>query len=78
MPTFINIHDAKTHFSRLISRVANGEEIIIAKAGNPVAKLSSIKKGHKKRIPGSAKNKITIREDFDLPLPELIIDSFTK
>jgi len=78
MPTFVNIHEAKTHFSRLISRVANGEEIIIAKAGNPVARLLSIKKENKKRISGSAKNKIIIREDFDLPLPEHIIDSFNK
>jgi prevent-host-death family protein len=51
----VNIHEAKTHFSRLLERVAVGEEVIIAKAGKPVAKLVPLKKTPKKRVFGSAK-----------------------
>ncbi len=77
MPT-VNIHDAKTHFSRILSRVESGEEIIIAKAGRPVARLLPLKGKIKKRIPGTAKGRITIMKDFFTPLPEDILDEFEK
>jgi len=77
MPT-VNIHDAKTHFSRILSRVESGEEIIIAKAGRPVARIVSLKEKSKKRIPGTAKGRITIMKDFFSPLPEDILDEFEK
>ncbi|HEV2199949.1 MAG TPA: type II toxin-antitoxin system prevent-host-death family antitoxin [Bryobacteraceae bacterium] len=61
-----NIHEAKTHLSRLVERVAEGEEIIIAKAGKPVAKLVPYKETLKpNRKPGSMKGKIWISRDFD-------------
>ena len=61
-----NIHEAKTHLSRLVERVAAGEEIIIAKAGKPVAKLVAYKESAKpRRKPGSMKGKIWISPDFD-------------
>jgi prevent-host-death family protein len=66
----VNIHDAKTHFSRLIDRVLQGEEIVIAKAGRPVARLVPIPGVTAIRAPGSARGRLTIGPDFDAPLPE--------
>ncbi len=67
-----NIHDAKTHFSKLIERVGEGEEIIIAKAGKPVAKLVPYKEAQApKRKPGAWKGKIWMSPDFDQPDAEL-------
>ena len=71
----VNIHEAKTHFSRLLAQVANGEEVIIAHAGKPVARLIPFQKPID-RLPGTAKGKIRIAEDFDDPLPQSILDSF--
>ena len=68
--TVYNIHESKTHFSRLIERVMNGEEVIIAKAGKPVARLSPIIDEVAQRVPGLDKGKITIAPDFDAPLSE--------
>jgi len=68
MVTTYNIHDAKTHFSQLLERVQNGEEIVIAKAGRPVARLTAIAERPARRVPGN--DKIVIHPDFDDPLPE--------
>jgi prevent-host-death family protein len=65
----VNVHEAKTHLSRLLQRVADGEEITIAKAGTPVAKLVPIREVPVKRRPGSLKDRIRIAPDFDDPLP---------
>ena len=70
----VNVHEAKTHFSRLLERVAMGEEVIIAKAGTPVAKLVPLKKKQKKRVFGSAKGEFTVPDDFneaDLEIEDL-------
>ncbi len=72
----VNIHEAKTHLSRLLERVAMGEEVIIAKAGTPVAKLVPLKTRPKKRALGSAKGEFTVPEDFNDPLPTEIEDLF--
>ena len=72
----INIHDAKTHFSKLIDAVMQGEEIIIAKAGKPAAKLVPIAARKPKRKPGILKGKIKIADDFDAPLPDDVLASF--
>jgi len=74
----VNIHDAKTHFSRYLDRVKNGEEIIIAKAGKPVARLTPIRERGRNRVPGSAKGKLAISTDFDAPLPESVLGEFEK
>jgi prevent-host-death family protein len=73
MATF-NVHDAKTHFSRLLDRVAQGEEIIIAKSGRPVAKL--VRMAAEPRKPGRLKGRIRIAPDFDEPLPGEILSAF--
>ncbi len=63
----VNIHEAKTHFSKLLARVHSGKEIIIAKAGKPYAKLVPLDKV-KERVPGIAEGALT--DDFFDPLPE--------
>jgi prevent-host-death family protein len=72
----VNVHDAKTHFSRLLSRVESGEEIIIAKAGKPVARLVPVEDKVIKRRPGSAKGLIVMKNSFFEPLPEDILGEF--
>ncbi len=78
MSVTVNIHDAKTHFSRLLARVSEGEEVIIAKAGRPIARLVSIVQKPKQRLPGSAKEKIMFSDDFDAPLPDEILKTFAE
>jgi prevent-host-death family protein len=72
----VNIHEAKTHLSRLLERVAMGEEVIIAKAGTPVAKLVPVNAATGKFKFGSAQGKIVIADDFNDPLPKEIEDLF--
>ncbi len=74
----VNIHQAKTHLSKLLERVALGEEVIIAKAGQPVARLVAIKKHRGKRPLGLAKGEIWVADDFDAPLPPDIEESFYR
>ena len=70
MTTMVNIHQAKTHLSELLQRVLAGEEIIIAKAGTPVAILSPYLPAAKTRMPGNDAGKVVIKPEFDEPLPE--------
>jgi prevent-host-death family protein len=72
----INIHEAKTHLSRLVDEAADGEEIVIAKAGKPVARLVALEPARQPRVPGLLKDKIWIADDFDAPLPEEILALF--
>jgi len=74
----VNVHDAKTNLSRILSRVESGEEIIIAKAGTPVARIVPLKHKISKRTPGTAKGRIALSEDFFKPLPEGILKEFEK
>jgi len=69
-----NIHEAKSHFSKLVSRVAQGEEIIIGKAGKPVARLIPYE-SDAPRKGGQWKGKVKIADDFD-ELPEAIMQAF--
>ena len=78
MAVHVNIHEAKTHLSRLLVRAGEGEEIIIAKAGKPIARLVPIKERVLRRQPGSAKGQVTFVADFDAPLPESILEEFEK
>jgi len=76
--TTVNIHEAKTHFSKLLNRVEGGEEIIIAKAGKPVARIVPLPQKVEKRMPGSAKRHVILKESFFEPLPEEILEEFEK
>jgi prevent-host-death family protein len=74
----VNIHEAKTHFSKLIQRVINGEEVVIARSGKPVARLGPIgHTGRRPRKPGSARGLLRIGDDFDAPLPEELAQAFS-
>ena len=66
----INIHEAKTHLSRLLEQVADGEEIVIAKAGKPIARLVPLEAAPKKHRLGLLKGKLNVPDDFDAPLTE--------
>lgn len=66
----VNIHEAKTHLSRLVDRAAQGEEIVIARAGRPVARLAPLVDGRKPRRGGIWKGKGFIHDNFDDPLDE--------
>lgn len=71
MATTVNVHEAKTHFSKLLARVEAGEEIIIAKAGKPIAKLRPIGKQPARRVLGQDRGLVTVAREFDDPVPEL-------
>ena len=68
-----NIHAAKTQFSKLIARVQNGEEILIARAGEPVARLVPVRRSLR-RVSGTSRQLLTIRDDFDDPLPPDVME----
>jgi prevent-host-death family protein len=72
----VNIHEAKTHLSRLLNRVASGEDVVIARAGRPVARLVPVAPPAGERVLGSEKGKFVVPEDFDAPLPEEILAEF--
>jgi prevent-host-death family protein len=76
MTTTLNLYEAKTQLSKLVERAAAGEEIVIAKAGKPVARLLPVEARREPRRPGLMKGKIWIAEDFDEPLPEEIMAAF--
>lgn len=76
--TTINVHDAKTHFSKILSRVESGEEIVIAKTGKPVARIVPLVKTVAKRTPGSAKGRVVLKKGFYKPLATSILDEFEK
>ena len=72
----INIHEAKTQLSKLIEAVEAGEEVIIARAGKPVARLVPFIPVRLERKPGLMKGQIWISDDFNDPLPDDILDYF--
>jgi prevent-host-death family protein len=72
----INIHAAKTHLSSLVEEAAAGEEIIIAKAGKPVAQIVALEKPDVRKTFGMWKGKIWTSDDFDTPLPPEILKGF--
>ena len=70
----VNIHEAKTHLSRLVERVEAGEEIVIARAGRPVARLVPLRRSTKPGVPGHWRGQIVIAPDFDAVNDEIIRD----
>jgi prevent-host-death family protein len=71
----VNIHEAKTHLSRLVERAAAGEEIVIGKAGRPMAKLVPYTESGRRRTPGRWKKRVKIASDFDAT-PEEVVRGF--
>jgi prevent-host-death family protein len=76
MANIVNIHEAKTHLSRLIDEVAAGAEIIIAKAGKPTARLIPIHAPVKKKNLGLLRGKIKVADDFNMPLDNDVLAQF--
>ena len=76
-PTY-NMHDAKSNFSRLVDQAAAGQEIIIAKAGKPVARLVALRDSSSTRRLGVADGQWDIPDDFDDPLPSAIFSVFSE
>jgi prevent-host-death family protein len=72
----VNLAEAKTHLSRLIEAVEAGEEVVIAKGGKPVAKLSPIRHAGRRRKLGLLDGKLKIPDDFNAPLPDEILPDF--
>lgn len=66
----VNIHEAKTHLSRLLEQVAGGEEVVIAKAGKAIARLVPLEAPPKKRQLGLLKGKLNVPDDFDAPMTD--------
>ncbi|MGA9508725.1 MAG: type II toxin-antitoxin system Phd/YefM family antitoxin [Candidatus Sulfotelmatobacter sp.] len=71
----VNIHQAKTHLSRLLQRVAAGEEVTIARAGVPVARLVAVVPKAKRPL-GFAQGEVWVADDFDAPLPDDLLAEF--
>lgn len=76
MTKFIKLYDAKTHLSSLVDRAAKGEEFIIAKGNEPMARLVPLSKHGMRRAPGGWEDRIEIADDFDAPMPTEILLGF--
>lgn len=74
----VNIHEAKTHFSKLLAAVAKGQRITICKDGTPVAQLGPLDIPIPIRRPGLLKGRVIIADDFDAPLPPETMASFER
>ena len=72
MSTIVNVHEAKTHLSRLLDRAAAGEEIVVARAGRPVARLVALAHDRPTRVPGRLRGKISFADDYEVTPPWLI------
>lgn len=72
----VNIHEAKTHLSRLVDEVSAGQEIVIAKAGKPLARLVPWRADGKRRKLGILAGKFTVPDDFDAPLPQTCVTEY--
>lgn len=72
----VNIHDAKTHFSKLVNEALSGEEVIIAKSGKPLLRLVPYVQEPESRHGGQLKGLIQISDEFDDPLPEDLLQQF--
>jgi prevent-host-death family protein len=74
--TTVNIHEAKTHLSRLLLRVVAGEEVVIARAGKPMARLVPFEDQLPRRVGGRDSGLFSVPEDFDAPLSEEVLSAF--
>ena len=72
----VNVHEAKTHLSRLLARVERGDEIVIARGGRPIARLTPYQPKEQERVLGGARGKVWIADDFDGPLPDDLLTDF--
>lgn len=74
----VNIHEAKTQLSKLVEAATEGEEVVLARAGKPVARIVPIRKGTGRRTPGALKGKIRFGRGWNRPLTEQELASWEK
>jgi len=72
----VNIHEAKTHFSKLLAQVESGSEVVISRAGKPIARLVPSDPKPQRPIFGADRGKLVVPDDFDAPLPDDILAAF--
>ena len=72
----VNVHEAKTHLSRLLKRVERGTEVVIARSGKPIARLLPLESTRPAPVLGADRGKFTVPEDFDAPLPDAVLAAF--
>ena len=72
----VNIYDAKTRLSQLVDRAASGEDVIVSRNGKPLARITRLVQPKRKINFGLLKGKVTVRADFDAPLPADVIAEF--
>ncbi|MEA2240233.1 MAG: hypothetical protein QOC81_4957 [Thermoanaerobaculia bacterium] len=78
MSETVNIYDAKTRLSQLVDRASRGEDVIIARAGRPLARLVAFRPKQAVRKPGRMRGAIRVGRDFDVPLPDDLFDDLDK
>ena len=74
----VNIHQAKTHFSRLVEKALAGEEVVIARNGRALLRLVPMETAQAQRVPGLSSGRGSVSEDFDSPLPVEVLAEFEK
>jgi prevent-host-death family protein len=78
MTVDVNIHEAKTHLSRLLEQALAGDDVVIMKAGKPLVRLTPVATAPMRRKIGTAKGDFIVPNDFDAPLPKNVLDEFEK
>ena len=78
MSVSVNVHEAKTHLSRLLDQALAGEEVVIMRSGRPLVKLTPVASAPRPRVVGSGKGDFVVPGDFDAPLPDAILDAFGR
>ncbi len=73
----VGVHEAKTHLSRLLRRVSGGEEVVITRSGQPIAKLVPVVEPERRRL-GLDRGRFTVPDDFDGPLPNEVLEAFER
>lgn len=76
VPKTVNVHEAKTHFSKLLAKVERGHEVLIARAGKPVARLVPHEVARPAPVFGADRGKFAVPKDFDAPLPDDVLAAF--
>ena len=74
--TQVNVHEAKTHLSRLLDQAMAGEQVVIMRSGRPLVRLMPVEPAPVRRVIGTARGEFVVPEDFDDPLPDEILAAF--
>ncbi len=78
MNTLVNVHEAKTHLSRLLEQALAGDDVIIMRSGRPLVRLVPVDQAPARRVVGTGKGDFVVPDDFDEALPEDVLREFEK